>query len=200
MAALVLAWVSPAMPAEKKPAKTDRIAVVNGVGISRGDFERMKNNVLQRRIRSRGKLLKSEIEKEALENLINGELLYQESIKKGIKVDDAAVDDQFKKWKKRYPTDKAYKTALAKMNIGETELKTQIKRELVIRKYVKTQIADKTTVTDEEIKAHCEKVKERIREYLKRAKVTKAVDQQVKDLKSKAKVQRLLPKEIKTEK
>jgi len=177
--------------AEKKPSE-NIVAKVNGKAITREDFKRMESNVRQSRLRSRKSLVDSEIKKEALENLIKGELLYQESQKRGVKVDESAVNDEFTKWKKRYPTEEAFKKALAGMKLTEAAVKTQMKREMVIGQLVDKAIAQKVTVSDEELKAHFEKIKEQIRQYLKQGKVRKEVEKYILGLKEKAKVERFM--------
>lgn len=191
-AGLTLVLVAMVTWAEEKKPSENVVAKVNGKAITREDFKRMESNVRQSRLRSRKSLVDSEIKKEALENLIKGELLYQESQKRGVKVDESAVNDKFTKWKKRYPTEEAFKKALAGMKLTEAAVKTQMKREMVIGQLVDKAIAQKVTVSDEELKAHFEKIKEQIRQYLKQGKVRKEVEKYILGLKEKAKVERFM--------
>jgi peptidyl-prolyl cis-trans isomerase C len=191
-AGLILVFVAMVLwAAEKKPSE-NIVAKVNGKAITREDFKRMESNVRQSRIRSRKSLVDSEIKKEALENLIKVELLYQESQKRGVKVDEKKATDKFSKWKKRYPTEEAFKKALDRMKLTEASVKEQIKREMAIEQLVDKEVAQKVTVSDEEVKAHFEKVKEQIRRYLKQGKVTKEVEKYISVLKEKAKVERFM--------
>ena len=191
-AGLTLVLVAMVTWAEEKKPSENVVAKVNGKAITREDFKRMESNVRQSRLRSRKSLVDSEIKKEALENLIKGELLYQESQKRGVKVDEKAVNDEFTKWKKRYPTEEAFKKALAGMKLTEAAVKTQMKREMVIGQLVDKAIAQKVTVSDEELKAHFEKIKEQIRQYLKQGKVRKEVEKYILGLKEKSKVERFM--------
>jgi len=191
-AGLILVLVAMVTWAEEKKPSENIVAKVNGKAITREDFKRIESNVRQNRLRSRKSLIDSEIKKEALENLIKGELLYQESQKRGVKIDEKAVNDEFTKWKKRYPTEEAFKKALAGMKLTEASIKTQIKREMVIGQLVDKVIAQKVTVSDEELKAHFEKIKEQIRRYLKQSKVRKEVEKYILGLKEKAKVERFM--------
>ena len=191
-AGLTLVLVAMVTWAEEKKPSENVVAKVNGKAITREDFKRMESNVRQNRLRSRKSLIDSEIKKEALESLIKGELLYQESQKRGVKVDEKAVNDEFTKWKKRYPTEEAFKKALAGMKLTEAAVKTQMKREMVIGQLVDKAIAQKVTVSDEELKAHFEKIKEQIRQYLKQGKVRKEVEKYILGLKEKAKVERFM--------
>ena len=143
---------------EKQPSE-GKVAVVNGSVITQEDFDREMDRV-QQRLLSMGKPLTDsqipEIKKEVLENLINRELLYQESQRKAIKVDEAAINEQVTTLKRRFPDEDEFKTALIKANLSEAGLKTQIKQGLAIQQLIDTYIAKKATVSDQEIKAFYE--------------------------------------------
>ena len=128
------------------------VAVVNGSVITQEDFDREMSRV-QHRLLNMGKpLIDSqipEIKKEVLENLINRELLYQESQGKGI-------NEQVMTLKKRFPSEAEFKSALMKANLSEAAIKAQIKRGLAIQQFIDAHIAQKATVSDQEIKAFYE--------------------------------------------
>ncbi len=153
-----LAFVSIALLAsalEKQPSE-GKVAVVNGSVITQEDFDKEMNHVRQRLL-SMGKPLTDaqipEIKKEVLENLINRELLYRESQRKAIKVDEAAINEQVTTLKRRFPDEDEFKTALIKANLSEAGLKARIKRGVAIQQFIDTYIAKKATVSDQEIKA-----------------------------------------------
>ncbi|HIC92489.1 MAG TPA: peptidylprolyl isomerase [Syntrophaceae bacterium] len=155
--ALILIWVaSPALAGEKQPPE-DKVAVVNGSVITRADFD-MEMSHVQRRLFSMGTPLSnsqlSEIKKEVLENLIDRELLYQESQKKGIKVDKAAINEQLMILKKRFASEAEFKNALSRMNLSEAAIKSQFKRRMAIQQLIDNQFAQKVTVSDKETKAY----------------------------------------------
>jgi peptidyl-prolyl cis-trans isomerase C len=156
-AVLALALTSwPALAGEKQPPGGN-VAVVNGSVINRADFDREVNRVLQRLSR-RGKPLSdskvSEIKKEVLENLINGELFYQESQKQGITVDEVAINEQLRKLKERFPSEAEFESALSKANLSEDALKSQFKRKMAIQRFMDKQFVQKITVSDKESKAY----------------------------------------------
>ena len=68
----------------------------------------------------------SAIKKDTLEGLIDRELLYQESQKKGIKIDDAAVKEEMETLKKRFPSEAEFKNMMSVMNLTEAALKYQL--------------------------------------------------------------------------
>ena len=147
---------SPALAGEKQPLE-DRVAVVNGSVITRADFDREMNRVQQRLFRmgkppSDSQL--SGIKKQALENLINRELLYQESQNQGIAVDEAAINEQVRKLKERFSSEAEFKSALSKANLSEAAIKSQFKRGMVIQQFIDKQFVQKITVSDKESKAY----------------------------------------------
>ncbi len=155
--ALALASItSPGLAAEKQPSEV-KVAVVNDSVITQADFDREMSHV-RRRLLGMGKSLNnsqlSEIKKEVLENLIDSELLHQESQKKGIKVEEAAINEQLSILKKRFPSEAEFKSALSKMNLSEADIKFQLKREMTIQQFIDKQFGQKVTVSDEEIKAY----------------------------------------------
>lgn len=152
-----LAWIAlPALAAEKQ-ASEGKVAVVNGSVITQKDFDREMGRVLQR-LASTGRSLDDSqlraIKKEVLEGLIHGELLYQESQRKGIKVEEVAINEQLETLKKRFPSEDEFKTALNKMNLSEANIRSQIKRGLTIEQFVTGQFAEKVTVSDKELRAY----------------------------------------------
>jgi peptidyl-prolyl cis-trans isomerase C len=150
-----LAVSFPAM-AEETKSSLEKAAVVNGVVISQEEYAKELGFYLQRFSRQGLQLSKEQeakLKNDVLENLIEREILYQESQKSGIKVDKKTVDEELSDVKKRFPSEKEYKNALNTMKISENEIKNQIKRKLSINKLIDTKIAQKVIVTDEESKA-----------------------------------------------
>ena len=78
---------SPVLAGKKQPSK-GTVAVVNGSVITRADLDMEMSNIQQQYLRNGEQLNDSQIKKEALDNLVDIELLYQESQKKGIKIDE----------------------------------------------------------------------------------------------------------------
>ena len=156
---MCLIWIAfPALAAEKKNL-AGKVAVVNGSLITQEDFDREMIGVKKRLAKS-GKSLDDSrlltIKKKILENLIDRELLYQESQKKGIKADEAEINEQWEKLKKQFPSEAEFKTALRKVNLSEAIVRSQIKRGLVIKKLIDKQIIEKVTVLNKEIKTYYE--------------------------------------------
>jgi peptidyl-prolyl cis-trans isomerase C len=134
--------------------------VVNGSVISRLTFDREMSGVRQR-LSSMGKPVSPaqlpELEKRVLDNLINIELLYQESQKAGTKIDEAEVIEQFEALKKRFPTEAEFNNAIKKMKQTETTMKSQIRRGIAIQRFLDKETLGKVEVTEEENKAYYDK-------------------------------------------
>jgi peptidyl-prolyl cis-trans isomerase C len=146
----------PAMAADPKPAG-DKAAVVNGVVITRAHYDK-ELKVHMERVSRQGRQISddqlTELKNEVLDGLIEREVLYQQSQKAGINVDDQKVDEQLAGIKKRFPNDADFQKALTSMNLTEAEVRTQIKRGLAIRGLIDREVADKIVVTEEETKAY----------------------------------------------
>jgi len=157
--AIILSWIAlPALALEKKSSEGP-VAVVNGSEITQEDFNRQMSHV-QQRLASMGRPLIdsqiSEVKKEVLENLINRELLYQESQRKGIMIDEVAINEEVMTLKKRFPSEAEFNNALIQANLSEVAIKAQIKRGMAIQRLIDTHIAQKATVSDQEMKAFYE--------------------------------------------
>ena len=143
---------------EQKPAEADaKIAVINGVAISRQQFDRELTIHLERVSRQGQQVSDAQmaaLKRDVLEGLIEREVLYQQSQKAGIKITDQSVDEQLAVIKKRFPGEQDFKNALSAMNLTEDEVKSQIARGLAIRELIDQQIMSKITVSDEESKAY----------------------------------------------
>lgn len=181
---------------EKKEAPKGDIAVVNGVGIKQEDFERELFGVQEQQA-NRGEkpddTTLSDIKKKVLEKLIDVELLYQESQKKGFKVDDSTVEEQFAKFKEQFENAEEFNKELARVKLTEASLKNQIKQGMAIQQYVNKEFFDKITVSQDEIKNFYEShLKERIEKNLKQEKIQDEVAKFLDKLKEKSEVKRNL--------
>jgi len=96
----------------------------------------------------------SKLRRQVHENLIDRELLYQESQKKKIKVDEEAIDKQIGVLKKRFTTEAEFKEALSRANLSEATLRSQIKRRIAIQKFIDEQFGQKIVVSDKEVKSY----------------------------------------------
>lgn len=149
-----LAWA-----AEKK-APADKVAVVNGVTISKDTYDR-ELDFFVRRAAPGGQQIPdvqmAQMKSEVLESLIDRELLFQESKKKGIQVKSDAVSDQLQKIQQRYPNKEEFKKLLSNMGLTESDVQAQIERGMAIQKLIDKEVTEKIKVSDEETKAFYDK-------------------------------------------
>jgi peptidyl-prolyl cis-trans isomerase C len=149
--------VTVAMPifAAEKKIPDGAVATVNGVTITQDDFDKEMDRVRSQFARSGRSLRESQlpdIKDRVLETLINRELLYQESQNKGIKVEDAEVNQQVDILKKRFPKEDEFKAALLEMKISEAELKSQIRKGMAIQQFVDKDLVQDVKVSETEVK------------------------------------------------
>ena len=158
IAAVAICFLTvPAWSADKSASSDKEAASVNGKPIFKSQFERELTG-FQKRAAQKGRQLKdadlTAVKKRILENLIDGEVLYQQSQKEGVKVDKQIVNKQIEAIKKRFPDEAAYKKALKGMDVSEKEIRAQIQRGLAINQLLDTNLRQKITVTEEESKKY----------------------------------------------
>jgi peptidyl-prolyl cis-trans isomerase C len=131
------------------------VAVVNGSVITREDFDREVDGLLQR-LASMGRSFDDSqllaLKKEVLEGLINAELLYQETQRRGITVEEAAIDEELKTLKGGFANEDAFRAALSTANLSEALLRSQIKRRQAIEHFIAQEFAEKVRVSDKQTK------------------------------------------------
>jgi len=141
---------------ESEPSQ-DKVAVVNGSVITRADFDREMRSALGR-LSSTGEPIAhsqlSQLKKEVFKKMITRELLYQESQNKGIKVNEAAINEQLVMLKKRFPGEAEFKKMLSQMNLSEVDVKSQFERGMAIQEFIDKQFVQKVTVSDKEVRAY----------------------------------------------
>jgi len=140
---------------EEKEPMVEKLAVVNGVVITRVDFDRKLHQVKQNMLR-RGQQISddrlAEIKTDVLETMITEELLFQESKEKGITVEPEAIASDLKQIKKGFATDADFKKLIAESGLTEAELQSDIERGQVINKLIDTQIGALVVIPDQEIR------------------------------------------------
>jgi peptidyl-prolyl cis-trans isomerase C len=130
-----------------------KIALVNGAVIFKNDLDR-DVNLLLRKTKEGGKDVSedrlSDIRKQVLKDLIDRELLYQEGLKEKISIDRREVGKQFELIKKLYSDEKIFSDKLSFMHLSESEMKFQIKKNLIVRRFINDTIVPGIYVTEEE--------------------------------------------------
>ncbi len=138
-------------------AADTKVAEVNGVIITQKDFEQAMNSVQQNIMHQTGQPMNpaqyAEIRDEVLDNLINREVLYQETQRLEITVDDATVDQQLERVKGQFPSEAEFKQMLTGMRMDETAVRQQFRQDLSIQKLINDQVVEAVKVPEEDVRA-----------------------------------------------
>lgn len=176
MALLVIALVVIGLGPQAVAAQKDtqgKVAVVNGVAISKADFDRQMERV-QQQIAMTGQKLDpaklTKVKESVLESLINRELLYQESQKSGIKISNKTIDEHVAALKEKFPKQADFDKILKQMNLTEADLRSQFKEDLAIKEFIAKKITPQVKVSDADVK----KFYDNHPNYFKRPKTVRA--------------------------
>lgn len=153
--ALAIILLVTAVFAADKKAPGEMIAVVNGTIITQGEFDRALNYELRRAAQSGQQIPEAQIaqiENNILDSLIIGELLFQESKKKGVQVKSETVTEQLMIVKQRFPSEAEFKKVLEENKTTESKIKADIKRDMAIKQLLDKEVDQKIKVTAEESK------------------------------------------------
>lgn len=156
IASLFAAFLFPALPAaaaNKQPAPaavqqapgSELVATVNGKKITREDLDTATNNLmpLVTYHQSVSSERLKEIEKKALDQIINAELIYKYA--KDNKLDNAdkkQIDQQVKDLKKRLPKGDSLEKVLKRSNLTLDELRDDFKKDIVVVNVSKSKTAE----------------------------------------------------------
>jgi peptidyl-prolyl cis-trans isomerase C len=135
----------------------DPVAQVNGVKISSKQYEREFNLQIQQASQQGRQIpdaMLPKIKADILNNLIDRELLYQESQKQNITVNAEEVNNQIKLIRERFPNPAEYEKIIADMGLSEAQIQSEIERNLAIRNLIGAQVISKIKVSGSETKAY----------------------------------------------
>ena len=138
--------------------ETDGLAAtVNNVEISTEKFEkavdRMVSYYEQQGLNfeeEEGRAFLEQIRQQAINELVQEEVLLQSAKEKGYDVSDEIIAEELEQIKAQFSTDEEFQIALEQNKLTEDELKSMIVSELQIEKFIKNEIPE-VTVIDEEI-------------------------------------------------
>lgn len=145
--------------ASERAASTAVVATVNGAAITEKEFN-LNVDFFKQRMAMQGQEItndqESQIKEKILDNMIDAELLYQAAVKEKTQIDEAAFEAQWSRVEKRMKEDDEYKKNIEKMNLSPEEMRRQIRRQMMIQKFVSEKFMAPTTVSEEEITAYYE--------------------------------------------
>ncbi|MBC7963256.1 MAG: peptidylprolyl isomerase [Steroidobacteraceae bacterium] len=124
------------------------VARVNGVSIDAIELRRARKVML------RGQTVPAEqqaaVDKQALEQLLSAELLYQAAAKVEVKDMEKLVDEKLAQGKTRFANEQEFAKAIKDLEMDEKDLRNYTRRDLLISKFVESAIVSKIKVTEEE--------------------------------------------------
>jgi peptidyl-prolyl cis-trans isomerase C len=134
-----------------------KVAVVNGTVITQSALDRDLLAIRKRFANSGKEVQKKQlpaIQKEVLEHLINRTLLFQETEKQGLKIDDTQVKEQLAEKKKRYDNPDDFEKKLGEANLTVKGLENQIQLGMSIQQLIDKKFVQTMTITSEEAKTY----------------------------------------------
>ncbi|HEY5523375.1 MAG TPA: peptidylprolyl isomerase [Desulfuromonadaceae bacterium] len=138
------------------------VARVNGASIDAIELRRAKKVLL------RGQTAPAEqqaaLDKQALEQLISAELLYQAAGKLEIKDLDKQIDAKIAQGKVRFKDELEFKKAIKDLEMDEKDLREYTRRDLLISRFVDTTFVSKTVVSEAEIRGFYDKNQEKFKQ------------------------------------
>ena len=146
--------------ATKSPSTaTAKVATVNGTTISQEKFDTALS--YQKEIYTLNGVTISddqlpELKYQLLESLIGNELLFQDSQKNGITVDEKEINESYETQKKKakFTTDAEFEAALKQSNKTLASFKAEIKQGLAINHLIEKKFSNSTAVSDSEAKKY----------------------------------------------
>lgn len=143
------------------------VAMVNGSAITRTDYDTEMKNV-EGRLFMEGKPLQHsqlpEIGRQVLENLIDREILYQESQKIGVKISETAINREMATLKKRFPSEDEFRKMLGNFNLSEEFLRSQIEKRIATQGFIEKQFVPNVRVSQKEIRTFYDNNLDRFRQ------------------------------------
>lgn len=138
------AAAAPAAAAEIKGP----VAVVNGTAIDAVELKRARKVMLRGQPVPEGQ--QAEVDKQALDQLLSAELLYQAASKIEVKDMDKQVDEKLAQGKARFSNEQDFAKAIKDLDMNEKDLRDYTRRDLLISKFVEASIVPKVKVSEED--------------------------------------------------
>lgn len=160
---VVINLCTPLWSAEKKALSP--AARVNGAVITQKEVEDAAATLIPQASYHRNVTpeKKKELQKQALDNLIQEELFYRAALKKGYKIAKADVNKKFEEIAKKYNSKSVFKEAIKKFDLTEEELKKKIEHMLLADYFVDEEVYKKAkaVLKDSDLLAYYQTNKEK---------------------------------------
>lgn len=133
---------------------SDAVAIVNGSEIPRLTFDRELNGFLRRMAQSGRQpstMNMTMVHQQVVNNLVAGELLWQECQHLKLVPDAAELDAEVAGFKERFKDPAQLKDALTKAGLTEMDLRNIIERQSSIKKLISREITEKIVVSEKDV-------------------------------------------------
>ncbi|MFQ6079523.1 MAG: peptidylprolyl isomerase [Thermodesulfobacteriota bacterium] len=144
-------------------AKYEVVAIVNGRAITEDALKAEMSKILPMasyHARVSEQRLK-EIRHQALQHLIEEELLYQEAKKRKLVVEHSELNERIEWIKNSYSSDEAFRQHLAKTGLSYRQWIIRVKRQFLIQRIQQLEIFDKIVVTEAQVRTYYQENKEK---------------------------------------
>lgn len=129
------------------------VASVNGVLIPKEYLAREVRRFEEQALRE-GRIVdeshRDVINRQALDTLIDIELLYQESQRRGFDITEERIEEQVSNLRTQYADEEGFAGALEQIGISQDELRTELKRQIAIQDMIDLDIAPSVSVSEQE--------------------------------------------------
>jgi peptidyl-prolyl cis-trans isomerase C len=131
------------------------LATVNGVAISQHDLD-IEFNRIEMQAAGRQQPINasqvSSLKNKILETLINRELLYQDSLAKGISAESSEVEAQVDIIKQRISSVKSFSQTIDEIGISEKKFRKEVSKAIMIKKTLDANVYQKVSISEKEMR------------------------------------------------
>jgi parvulin-like peptidyl-prolyl isomerase len=140
------------------------VAIVNGVELTEADRNQESQKIAPRlagfhRNLSSEKI--KEIETQALTELVEMELQYQDAITKGIKLSEKEFNDEMQKLEKKFKSKKDFNNAIESSGFTQKKMHRLVERNLLSARMKKLEVDDKVNISEQMVKEYYNNNKEK---------------------------------------
>ncbi|MFC1880295.1 peptidylprolyl isomerase [Thermodesulfobacteriota bacterium] len=137
------------------------VAKINDTVLTESDLQQALNEIMPASVFHKGfsSEKRAKYRPQAFEKMIEKELLYQEAVKRGMKIDDKIITAERDKTIKRLGGKKKFKAALKKAGLTDKQYQEKLKKKHLAKHLITVEVKDKAKASDEEVKAYYEKNK-----------------------------------------
>jgi peptidyl-prolyl cis-trans isomerase C len=142
---------------EQGANETELVAKVNGTEISRTAYERVVKNEYGKRMQQGQFLDQNAVEQlksDVLESMINQELIFQEGTRQGYTADQELIDQEYELVRANFADQEQFEQALSQAGYTKQSLKDEIRRNIIISKYIEETVAPSVSVSEQEMQEY----------------------------------------------